>query len=361
MNRATVTVRDIARRANVSNGTVSRVLNNHVNVADDLRSRVMAAANELGYAPVRRGQRTPPLPRVRCIGFLLTLPHLESAQDLMAPFWAHLLQGAESEAARLGAQVIYSSLPGRHVVPADVLQRIGDLGLDATLLVGAPSPAVVTAVESLGMPVVVLDSVLDTDGPAGAHDAVLPDYFTGTYVVTQELLAAGHRRLAFIGGPLADGTVRNVVPAVEMRARGFREALVHAGVAPTPDLLAASDLTQQGGHDAARALLAEQPDLTGLVCANDALASGAMRALRGLGRRVPEDVSVVGGSDELGEHVFPPLTSSRFDPPALGALAVQRLARRSERPTAPAVTTILPVEIVRRHSVVPPPAGPLPS
>jgi DNA-binding LacI/PurR family transcriptional regulator len=59
--------------------------------------------------------------------------------------------------------------------------------------------------------------------------------------------------------------------------------------------------------------------------------------------------------------VFPPLTSYRFDQPALGALAVQRLARRSERPTAPAVTTILPVELVRRQSVVPPPAGPLPS
>ncbi|MDT3318081.1 LacI family DNA-binding transcriptional regulator [Microbacterium sp. KSW4-11] len=349
-----MTVRDIARRANVSNGTVSRVLNNHVNVAADLRSRVIEAVNELGYSPARARQRATDLPQLRTIGFLLTLPHLEAAQDLMAPFWAHLLQGAEAEAARLGAQVTYCSLPGRHTVAADVLERVSDLGLDATLLVGAPSPAVVAAAEELGMPVVVVDTLLDPDELGGIpHDAVLPDYFHGTYLVTQELLKAGHQKLAFVGGPLAEGVVINTVPAVEMRARGFREALVHAGIPHNRDHFAESDLTQQGGYEAALALLAHDPDISGLVCANDALASGAIRALRDVGRRVPEDVSVVGGSDELGEHIFPPLTSYRFDQPALGALAVQRLARRAKNPTAPAVTTLLPVEIVRRQSVHP--------
>lgn len=353
-------MRDIARRANVSNGTVSRVLNNHVNVAGDLRSRVLEAVNELGYAPNRRTAPSTALPRIKSIGFLLTLPHLELAQDLMAPFWAHLLQGAEAEAARLGAQVTYCSLPGRHIAPADVLQRIGDLGLDTVLLVGAPAPSVVAAVESLGMPVVVLDSMLDDDESGGMpHDAVLPDYFRGTYLVTRELLNIGHRHVAFVGGPLAAESVRNVVPAVEMRARGFREALVHTGVPAEGNLIVGSDLTQQGGYDAVRELMERRPDTTGLVCANDALASGAMRALRGAGFRVPEDVSVVGGSDELGEHVFPPLTSYRFDQPALGALAVQRLARRAKNPQAPAVTTILPVEVVRRQSVVAPPTDSL--
>ena len=350
-----MTVRDIARHANVSNGTVSRVLNDHVNVASDLRSRVLQAADELGYRPNHRTQRAPALRSLRSIGFLLTLPHLESHQDLMAPFWAHLLQGAEAEAARMGAKVTYCSLPGRHVAPVDVLHRVRELGLDATLLVGAPSEAVIAAVEELGMPVVVLDSVLEADEHTVPHDAVVPDYYGGTVLVTRQLLAAGHREVAFIGGPVVPGTVRNAVPAVEMRARGFREALAHACLPYAADMVVESDLTQQGGYDATRALLAARPGTTGLVCANDALASGAMRALRGLGRRVPEDVSVVGGSDELGEHTFPPLTTYRLDQPALGAVAVQRLARRADHPSAPAVTTILPVDLVRRQSVVPPP------
>ncbi|MET2013001.1 LacI family DNA-binding transcriptional regulator [Microbacterium chocolatum] len=354
MSRSTVTVRDIARRANVSNGTVSRVLNNHLNVAADLRLRVIEAVNELGYSPNRARQRTDELPQLRTIGFLLTLPHLEAAQDLMAPFWAHLLHGAEAEAARLGAQVTYSSLPGRHVLPSDVLEHIQDLSLDATLLVGAPSAAVVAAVEELGIPAVVLDSLLNPGEMSSIpHDAVLPDYFHGTYLVTQELLRAGHRKLAFIGGPLVEGSVINAVAAVEMRARGFREALVHAGVIHSQEHIAESDLTQQGGYEAALSLLSHDPELSGVVCANDALASGAIRALRDVGRRVPEDVSIVGGSDELGEHIFPPLTSYRFDQPALGAIAVQRLARRTKNPTAPALTTLLPVEVVRRHSIHP--------
>lgn len=351
----TVTVRDIAYRANVSNGTVSRVLNGHVNVADDLRRRVIEAVKELGYTPSRR-QHAAEVLSLRSIGFLLTLPHLEPAQDFMAPFWAHLLQGAETQAARIGAQVTYCSLPGRNVTPADILQRIADLRLDATLLVGAPSPAVVEAVQELRIPVVVLDSILDPDDSDGKpQDAVLPDYFRGTYLVTRELISAGHRHVAFIGGPMCPDLVRNAVPAIEMRARGFREALIHAGLAPRPELIAASDLTQQGGYETTRDLLAMHPCITSLVCANDALASGAIRALRDQGRRVPEEISVVGGSDELGEHTFPRLTSYRFDQSALGSLAVQRLARRAKNPGAQAVTTILPVEIVGRQSVLPPP------
>ncbi len=219
------------------------------------------------------------------------------------------------------------------------------------------SEAVIAAVEELGMPVVVLDSVLEADEHAVPHDAVVPDYYSSTVLVTRQLLRGqGTAKSPSSAGPWSPGRCRR-------RCSGRRDARARlpggAGARLPPvaaDMVVESDLTQQGGYDATRALLAARPGTTtGLVCANDALASGAMRALRGLGRRVPEDVSVVGGSDELGEHTFPPLTTYRLDQPALGAIAVQRLARRADRPSAPAVTTILPVDLVRRQSVVPPP------
>ncbi|MGN6334213.1 MAG: LacI family DNA-binding transcriptional regulator [Motilibacteraceae bacterium] len=353
MGRTAVTVRDVARHANVSSGTVSRVLNQHHNVAGELRERVLRSAAELGYLPrqVRAGVPTIATTPARSIGYLLTLPHLPTTSDLMAPFWAGVLHGVETEAGRRGASVTYRSLPGAGVSPAEVVERIGELGIDATLLVGVPSPEVVEAVEHLGIPVVVVDSQLEGAG----HDAVLPDYAEGARQVVDEMLRAGHQDIAFIGGPLLPGSaVRNAVPAIEQRARGLRDALAHAGVPFRPELVESCDLTQQGAYAATRRLLAGDAPFTGLFCANDVTASGALLALREHGCIVPDDVSVVGAGDELGAHTFPPLTTFRLDLPVLGAVAVHRLLARADDPQTPAVTTLVPVDLVRRSSVAPP-------
>ncbi|MFF4888269.1 LacI family DNA-binding transcriptional regulator [Micromonospora chersina] len=343
----------MAQHANVSSGTVSRVLNQRANVAPDLRERVIRSAELLGYQPsgiARHGGGAGP---VQSIGFLLTLPYLGPVPELMAPFWAAVLQGAETEAGRRGARLTYSSFPGQGVAPAQVLTRVGELGLDATLLVGDPSPEVVDALERLTIPVVLVDTQLEH----GRHDAVLPDYAEGSRLVVDELIAAGHRDIAFIGGPLVPGSrVHNQIPAIEARARGLRDSLAYAGIPFRPELVETCDLTQAGGAAAAARLLAGADRFTAIFCANDATASGAVQALRDAGRQVPTDVSVVGAGDELGAHIFPPLTTFRFDVTDLGATAVRRLFQRAEDASAGTATLLLPVDLVRRSSVATAPA-----
>src|SRR5699024_1739298 len=103
-----VTVRDVARSAGVSAGTVSRVLNGHENVADTLRTRVLRAVEETGYAATRAGRSRRPRHHAEKIGFLLSLPYLSAQNgELMSPFWAHILQGSEEEANLSGARVAY--------------------------------------------------------------------------------------------------------------------------------------------------------------------------------------------------------------------------------------------------------------
>jgi LacI family transcriptional regulator len=347
------TVKDIARQANVSSGTVSRVLNQHPNVAADLRDRVLVAAEALGYAPTVVPRTAGRTSGGRTIGFLLTLPYLAgSRSELMAPFWAGVLHGAEAAAAARGNKVVYRSLPGDGRSAGDALARIAELELDATLLVGDPSQEVVDAVEALGIPVALVDTQLE-DGRR--HDAVLPDYAEGSRRVVEELIAVGHRDIAFVGGPLVAGSrVRNAIPAVEARVRGLRDALAYADLPFRPELVQESDLTQEGAATAIHRLLDAGVEFTAVFCANDTAASGALVALRERGLRVPEDVSVVGCNDEFGSYTFPPLTTFSLDLAVLGATAVERVLARAADPRCPAVTTLLPVEVVRRASVAPP-------
>ena len=129
-------IHDVARRANVSSGTVSRVLNDHANIDEDLRRRVLHAVTELGYVPRRARERpTPRAASAWTIGFILIQEH--RARDLLGSFWAPILEGAEREARRHGATIIY-----RPVSPDGVAGLGGDIersGLDAVLLVG-PTP-----------------------------------------------------------------------------------------------------------------------------------------------------------------------------------------------------------------------------
>lgn len=359
--RRGVTTHDVARAASVSRVTVSRVLNDHHNVTDPVRRRVLQAAADLGYLG-RRARQAPAPPDagpagarpavLREIGFLFTSVVSDEAVSENV-FWSHVLHGVEQEATTAGAHVTYRSISQWIDRPDELVEAVRPTRLDGILLVGPAPEPVARALLGEGLPMVLVDNVI----PGLAVDAVLSDGFNGARAAVAHLIERSHRDIAFIGGPyhvapppLAHRS--DTVWSVEQRALGYRTALQEAGIAPDPLLHEGDNLTTAGGYAACRRLLASGRRFTAIFCANDSSAIGAMRALHEEGLAVPADVSLIGFDDiEVAQHLIPPLTTIHMDRTAIGACAVRRLLARALMPGAVTATTMLHVELIERGTV----------
>ncbi|MEQ0558511.1 LacI family DNA-binding transcriptional regulator [Amycolatopsis sp. NEAU-NG30] len=298
MDSRKVSIRDVARAAGVSHQTVSRVINGHPRVTPDTRERVQQAVRDLGFRPSRTA-------RALASGQVDAVTVLVSDTTLYG--YGAALQGIEEAAREAGFSVGICFLAS--VAPetlAATVARVGDPSAGA-LIVVAWDQVGIRALQAVpaGVAVVALSeaSALDArcptirldDGAAAAH-------------ATRYLLGLGHRTVHHVAIPSSSGR--------SDRIRGWREALTDAGV-PVPEPLHAS-WTPRSGYEAGRALAAD-PDVTAILCGNDDLALGVLRALHEAGRRVPEDVSVVGFDDvPQAAYYHPALTTVRQDFTGLG-------------------------------------------
>src|SRR5216684_4353768 len=361
---ARVTTRDVARAAAVSRVTVSRVLNNHHNVTDKVRQRVLKAAADLGYIRQKStssleaavdGVSTRPMRVLRNIGFFFTSVHGD--EPLTGnPFWSPVLHGVEREATAAGIAVTYRSI-NQLVGQVEALpEAVRAARVDGILLVGPATEATVRALLGAGRPLVLVENCV----PCEKVDAVVSDSFGGARAAVAHLVELGHRDVAFIGGPFHVSAPpalhrENTVWSIEQRALGYWAALRQAGIQPDNRLYEGGNLSTAAGYRACQRLLASGRPFTAIFCANDEGAVGAMRALHQAGLTVPGDVSVVGFDDiDVAKILIPPLTTVRVDKEAIGSLAVQRLLARALAPGAVATTLALQVELIQRGTVAAP-------
>lgn len=343
-----VTLKEIAKEAQVSIGTVSRVFNNHANVTEEVRQRVFKAATLLGYFGAGgQEQRSYDGSRVvKEIGFLFD-SSLADGRVSTNPFWSHILHGVESEASRASIKVTYRSLNTLQSTPDILLMTIYEMKLGGILLVGPVELETVQLLQSTGIPMVLVDNYVPQ------VNSVLGNNFEGAKAAVEYLISMGHRQIAFIGGLLVEGSRSvNRVYTIERRAEGYRMALVNAGLPVSYELCVSGNLSTDQGYEACKRLLARNIPFSGLFCANDEMAIGAIKALREAGFRVPDDVSVVGFDDiDLVKHLDPALTTVRVEKEILGTVAVKRLLSLMSNPDPVSVSTILDVELVIRASV----------
>jgi DNA-binding LacI/PurR family transcriptional regulator len=323
---------EVARLAGVSQKTVSRVVNREPNVSAEVRERVLRVIREVDYRP-NNAARALLLGRYRRIGVV----SLGSA--LYGPATLHLaLERAMRRAGYSFAQV--STLEGQGVAVA--VEALLEQGVDGIVLsepIDDGTPLRLTAdvpVVSLGEPVERADgpgAVVRVDGVAAARTA------------TEHLLSLGHRTVTHLPGPQDWWTARD-------RLRGWREALSAAG-APEPPLPPDGDWTPASGYAAGRAL-ARDPETTAVFAANDDMAIGALRAFAEAGRRVPEDIALVGYDDiPAAAYLSPPLTTVRQDFTTVADRAVEVLTALIEGRPGPAEPAALPVRLVVRASTAP--------
>lgn len=317
---------DVAKVAGVSHQTVSRVLNNHPNVRDSTRTRVQSAITELGYRP-NRAARALVTGRFRTIGVIAPRSTLYGPASLLAAFEEHAaVEGFTVTASRLP---VIDARSIRVAVAQLVEQRV------AAVVAIAPVDEAVAALDDLPaeIPLVSIDGLVS---PPRA--TVTVDQVAGARLATAHLLDAGHATVWHVAGP------DNWVDAAG-RAAGWTAELAARGIEPPPVLR--GDWTSESGY-AAGQLLGRMPEVSAVFVANDAMALGVLHALHERGRRVPDDVSVVGFDDVPdAAHYIPPLTTVRQDFEAVARQALAVLLQQLDETGEVGLSMVDPVLVVR--------------
>lgn len=324
------TVLDVAKRADVSPMTVSRVVNGSGPVSPKLRARVEKALKETGYVPntVARNLRTK---RTDTIG--LVMP------DITNPFFTHVVRGMELAARDAGLLLLLTNTDQRpdeeHRVVATLLQR----QVDGMLAIPAGTCAdTVRLCQEAEVPLVIVDRRPETPGV----DVVRADAEGGSYELGVLLADLGHQHLAAITGP-------EYVPTAVDRAAGFIKAVQEAGL-PAPTVVH-GDFSLESGHDMTLELMKQDPRPTAIFAANNFLAIGTQHAIEQLGLSIPEDLALVGLDDLPAEMVtFPFLTVAAQPAEEMGRRAVELLLKRIKEPDGGAEEILLPTELIIRRS-----------
>ncbi|WP_255947293.1 LacI family DNA-binding transcriptional regulator [Streptomyces odontomachi] len=319
------TLEDVARVAGVSRATVSRVVNGIRNVDPAIQEAVRAAVAQTGYTP-NRAARSLVTRRAETIALVVSGAGDDSVEEQAAfasrvfsdPFFGRVTGGVIGYLRPRSMHPVLmfaETAEARDQVVAYLRQGSADGALVVSTHAGDPLPGMLAAA---ALPAVLFARPVD-QVPISYVDLAHRD---GARLAAEHLLARGCRRLATISGPLD-------VPAGQDRLTGFRDALARHGHGYVP--VAEGGFTRDSGEEAMTRLLAEHPGLDGVFAANDLMAQGACRVLRAHGRRIPEDVAVVGFDDSSVAAVCdPPLTTVRQPVEDMAAEMARLLQERIE-------------------------------
>ena len=325
-----VSIADVARLANVSITTVSHVLSGKRPVAEDTRARVESAIRTLGYRPhrVARTLRTKTSHLVA-----LVIP------DITNPFYPTLARGLEDGLEGGGYRTLICNTDRRPEHEMEFLREMGDRGLDGIILDSYTLTLDrITELVSPGISIVRIGTTVLRDP---GLDSVHGDDERGANDATSHLLRRWGRRVAMIQGPPGAGEARNA---------GYVQALRSAGVEGDPALVLSGQWTREGGAAAMRSLLALPEPPSGVFCANDLMALGALDAARELRVAVPGQVALVGFDDiEAATYAVPPLTTVSNPAYETGLLAgIMLKERMTNQYTGTARTVTLPCRLIKR-------------
>lgn len=336
------TLEEVAARAGVGRGTVSRVINGSPRVSDATRAAVEAAVAELGYVPNTAARA---LAANRTDAIALVVPESET-RFFAEPYFSDMLRGVGAALSDTQMQLLLI-FAGSDRERQRLAQYLAAHRVDGVLLVSVhaddPLPDLLAQLE---IPAVI-------SGPRSAAESlpsVDSDNYGGARSAVQHLLDRGRRRIAHITGRLD-------VYGAHRRVDGYRDALRDAGHPEDEALIERGDFTEEGGRRAMAALLERRPDLDAVFAASDVTAAGARQALRETGRRIPQDVALVGYDDSvIARHMDPPLTSVRqpiddMGRRMIGLLLAEIADRRPVVARGPErQQVVLPTELVVRRS-----------
>ncbi len=333
---ARATIFDVARAADVSHATVSRVVNGSQNVRQETRQRVEAAMRELGYV-AHVSARALARGRTQVLGLL--------AQEVDNAFFTQVIGGVDQQASAQGYDFLVCTTHARREKEAEYVARLSRGMVDGLLIVLPRGlPDYVEQLRADAFPFVLID--YDDDAPGCS--VVNASNRTGTRDAIRYLVGLGHRHIGFITG-------RDNVGATHARLAGYRDEMAAAGLAVRAGDVLEGDFLETRGHAAATEMLRRPDRVTAIFASSDMAAFGVMRAAADLGIDVPAQLSVV-GFDDIPEaaRVNPALTTVRQPLREMGRVAVDQLLGRLHDPSRPASRVVLDTELILRGTTAPP-------
>jgi LacI family transcriptional regulator len=303
-------MKDVARLANVSQTTVSFVINDvpNANIPAETQERIMEAVRELGYRPnaVARNLRSQ---RTHTIGFV-------SDQIATTPFAGQMIQGAQDLARDYDKLILLVNTGSDKRMKRDAVETLLERQVDGIIYATMYHREVFPPETVYEVPTVLLDCYMgDRSLPS-----IVPDELTGGRVATEFLLQQGHRRIGLINNA-------DPIPAARDRRQGYREALEHFSLSPDQTLEICGVSDQTGGYTAAMDLLQRTDRPSAIFCFNDRMAMGAYQAASDLGLTIPTDLAIIGfdNQETIAPFLRPPLTTMQLPHYEMGKWAAAHL------------------------------------
>jgi LacI family transcriptional regulator len=341
--RRKVKISDIARHSGVSVSTVSLALNNKPGVSEETRSKVYQIAVELDY-PIKPAMAPSKASRLTTIGMIVkTDPNLTPQAN---PFYSKVIVGIEDGCRRNGVNLLFATLPvDENNRPLETPLLLNSDIVDGLLMVGTFVDETITSLIGRRIPPIVLvDGYSNTE----KYDTVESDNFRAAYQAVEYLVQRGHRQIGLVGSD------DNCFPSLKQRRNGYLRALKDNDI--FDPYIANFNIIRSHGQEEIATLLREHPQITALFCVNDDIGNSAIKTVQGLGKRVPEDISVIGYDDTfLALTSHPAMTTMRVDTVAMGHSAVNLLSLRLDNPESARMTLTIHPTLVERDSVGNPP------
>jgi DNA-binding LacI/PurR family transcriptional regulator len=326
------TIKDVAKRAGVSVSTVSRVLNGHPYVTDQVRRQVLEAIRELNYHPSRVAQRLRATDS-RLVGVIFS--------DITNSFYINVLLGVELAFSQHDLSILIGNANSNPDLEASFVRLMQTEGVAGLII--APTeedaPALAQAVQD-GLPIVVVDRRMNNIDV----DTVLANNFKGARQAIEHLIRLGHSRIGLVSGPLHLTSGRE-------RYAGYLQAMSDAQLPIDSSLARFGDYRQSSGFELTCELLSLSHPPTALFVANNQMTIGALNAIHETGRVIPDDVAIVGFDDlSWAISLNPPLTTVAQPTIEIGSQAAHLLLDRIAEPDRPTRTIVLETQLMVRAS-----------
>jgi DNA-binding LacI/PurR family transcriptional regulator len=330
------TILDVAKLAEVSTATVSRVINSPEAVRDQTRKKVIRAMKICNYKynALARGFATK---QSNTIG--LIIPNINN------PVFADSTQGVQDCADKRKVQVILGNSYYQYDQEEKLVNTLREKQVDGLIITTTKlKGAVLKTLLDEDFPFVLLFSTIK----GGPMSAVGVDNYRGGYRATEHLVTLGHRRIGMVAGSFS------ITDRSYHRWHGYRMCLRDHGISYDKELLVQTDYSLESGRDAVKKLLALKDQPSAVFCSNDYIALGAMKGARELGLNLPSDLSIVGFDDmQTASYLVPALTTIRQPAYEIGEIATELLFQRMETPTKP-VQRMLESSLIIRESTTAP-------
>jgi DNA-binding LacI/PurR family transcriptional regulator len=323
-------LREIASAAHVSVATASRVLSGNNRVDPALQRVVLDAAAKLGVDLSQRSKTN-------------TLAFLLSNRSMIHTFHFRILLGAEAYCASRGWEMLFLSFNYLPQVPWKELHLPNAYQdeVRAVILAGTNFPNLLQLLNHKRISHVVFGNNVVGEPHDLKSDVVFSDDIQGGQDTTQYLISLGHRRICFVGN--------TQLPWFARCFEGYRRTMIDAGLQPLQSSIDTEDDTESG-YLGVKSLLTRDENVSAIIAGNDQAARGAYKGLRDSGLKIPDDISVAGCDDTIGEWLYPRLTSVREFPEQIGRQMAEMILNRIADPSLPQQIVTMPTELIKRDS-----------